>query len=274
MTTGQAQPISCIPLWVLEDIKNYLKKSTHRQRSQSISCQYRQSAGSPLQQRRRLRSEERWCGRPLRVALVGGHSVGKSALTVRFLTKRFIGEYRSDSDMLYRSVLSVSSTPQNVELLDCSGKELKEEVIQWAEAFIIVYSTTDKDSLDEAKATLQKIASRRPEAPVMLSGNKSDLGHQRQVTESEGKCLALNHDAKFSEVSAAEDFDSVSVAFNSFLKDIKVHRSKSSPRYRKLSPTKLLSSFMCRYNYTQPSSELIILNKCEQSKLSAKPSPL
>ncbi|KAA0193873.1 hypothetical protein HAZT_HAZT003113 [Hyalella azteca] len=273
MTTGQGQQISCIPLWVLEDIKNYLKKSTNRQRSQSISCQCRQTSSSPLQQRRRLRSEERWCGRPLRVALVGGNNVGKSALTVRFLTKRFIGEYRSDSDMLYRSVLSLSGSPQNVELLDCSGKDLKDEVLQWAEAFIVVYSITDKSSLDEGKSTLQKISSSRLEVPVMLAGNKSDLGHQRQVSEAEGKSAAQIHEAKFSEVSAADDCDSVSVSFNSFLKEVKIHRSKFSPRYRKLSPTKLLNSLMCRYN-THHSTELIILNKCEQSKLSAKPSQL
>ena len=91
----QQQPVSCIPLWVLEDLKNYLKKSTHRRRSHSIACQNNNL--SPLQQRRRLRSEERWCGRPLKVALLGADKVGKSALTVRYLTKRFIGEYRSDS---------------------------------------------------------------------------------------------------------------------------------------------------------------------------------
>ena len=32
----------------------------------------------------------------LRIAVLGDAQVGKSALAVRYLTKRFIGEYRSD----------------------------------------------------------------------------------------------------------------------------------------------------------------------------------
>lgn len=101
MTSGIGQnQLSCIPMWVLEDIKNCLKKSSHNHRSQSISGQSRSSIVSPLQQRRRLRSEERWCGRPLRVALVGAEQVGKSSLAVRYLTKRFIGEYPSESGEL------------------------------------------------------------------------------------------------------------------------------------------------------------------------------
>lgn len=40
---------------------------------------------------------------PLRVAVVGASEVGKSALTVRYLTKRFIGEYRSDTGEPNRS---------------------------------------------------------------------------------------------------------------------------------------------------------------------------
>lgn len=44
-----------------------------------------------------MRAEDRMnCG-PLRVAVLGGSQVGKSALTVRYLTKRYIGEYRSDT---------------------------------------------------------------------------------------------------------------------------------------------------------------------------------
>ena len=32
---------------------------------------------------------------PVRLIIIGGKQVGKSALTVRYLTKRFIGEYQS-----------------------------------------------------------------------------------------------------------------------------------------------------------------------------------
>lgn len=176
--------------------------------------------------------------------------------------------------MLYRSVLTVSGSPQNVDLLDCSGQDLKDEAVQWAEAFVVVYSITDKSSLLLATAALQTLACKRPNAPAMMCGNKSDLGHQRQVTESEGKLVSQSHEAKFMEVSAAEDSDSVNNALSSFLTDVKVHRCKASPRYRKLSPTKLISSLVCRYSVTQHSTQLIVLGKSEQSKLTAEPSHL
>lgn len=44
-----------------------------------------------------MRAEDRMNFGPLRVAVLGGSQVGKSALTVRYLTKRYIGEYRSDT---------------------------------------------------------------------------------------------------------------------------------------------------------------------------------
>lgn len=49
--------------------------------------------------RKSMRTEERnMC--PIRIAVLGTSQVGKSALTVRYLTKRFIGEYRSDTGRL------------------------------------------------------------------------------------------------------------------------------------------------------------------------------
>lgn len=44
-----------------------------------------------------MKTEEKAGNAPLRVAMLGSSQVGKSALTVRYLTKRFIGEYRSDT---------------------------------------------------------------------------------------------------------------------------------------------------------------------------------
>ena len=41
----------------------------------------------------------------VRVVVVGGKGVGKSALTVRFLTKRYIGEYQSTTGNSVVSIL-------------------------------------------------------------------------------------------------------------------------------------------------------------------------
>lgn len=92
------QTFSCVPLWILEDLKTYIKRSANRKAATN---------------RRKVVLGDQCChvimkddrtskvqSGPLRVAVVGASEVGKSALTVRYLTKRFIGEYRSDSGEL------------------------------------------------------------------------------------------------------------------------------------------------------------------------------
>lgn len=44
-----------------------------------------------------MRTDEKPHAATLHITVMGGSQVGKSALAVRYLTKRFIGEYRSDS---------------------------------------------------------------------------------------------------------------------------------------------------------------------------------
>lgn len=44
-----------------------------------------------------MRADEKPSAATLHITVMGSSQVGKSALAVRYLTKRFIGEYRSDS---------------------------------------------------------------------------------------------------------------------------------------------------------------------------------
>ena len=88
------QTFSCLPLWILEDLKTYLKKSANRKASAN-----RKKVVLGDQCCHVIMKDDRTNvhSGPLRVAVVGASEVGKSALTVRYLTKRFIGEYRSDT---------------------------------------------------------------------------------------------------------------------------------------------------------------------------------
>ncbi|MPC62047.1 ras-related and estrogen-regulated growth inhibitor-like protein [Portunus trituberculatus] len=211
---------------------------------------------------------------PLRVAVVGTSAVGKSALTVRYLTKRFIGEYRSDTDMLYKCVLQVDGAPQSVEIMDTSAtcEKTSDPYLQWAEAFVVVYSITDKDSYKQAVSTVQELSERRASASVLIIGNKSDLGHLREVEEVEARTLALTHSARFSELSTAESCASVSEVIDNFLKEVKAQRNGNqnggSPKLRKISVTRMLGSLIGRSSPPPtPMTHLIILDKEERNKL-------
>lgn len=120
----------------------------------------------------------------VRIAVLGINNVGKSALTVRYLTRRFIGEYRSNTDLLYRQTVALDSGPLDVEIVDISAEKenyFPTEQIQWADACLIVYSITDSKSFKYASSALANIKSLQSTNSAYLIANKADLDHLRVV---------------------------------------------------------------------------------------------
>ncbi|XP_007434646.1 ras-related and estrogen-regulated growth inhibitor-like protein [Python bivittatus] len=179
----------------------------------------------------------------VRVAMLGSEGTGKSALTVRFLTKRFIGEYASDSECIYTKHLCLDGKQINLEIYDpCSqprqGKLLLPDELQWADGFVVVYDISDRTSFAFAKALLYRIrechtgaCKRAPECTVVLVGNKQDLCHIREVGWDEGQKLALDNRCQFCELSAAEQCQEVGAMFTKALKSLTAHsRGKEKRR--------------------------------------------
>lgn len=108
------------------------------------------------------------------------------ALTVRYLTRRFIGEYRSKTDLLYRQTISLDSSLLDVEIVDVSAEtdnEFPIEQIQWADSCLIVYSITDRDSFKYATRALANMKSLQNGPSAYLIANKADLDHLREVSD-------------------------------------------------------------------------------------------
>lgn len=59
----------------------------------------------------------------VRIVVLGNVNVGKSALTVRYLTKRFIGEYRSNTNLLYSQTITHENRLLDVEIIDISTEQ-------------------------------------------------------------------------------------------------------------------------------------------------------
>uniref|UniRef100_G3MMK8 small monomeric GTPase n=1 Tax=Amblyomma maculatum TaxID=34609 RepID=G3MMK8_AMBMU len=175
---------------------------------------------------------------PIRVVVVGKRSVGKSAITVRFLTRRFISEYSSMKDLLYRHTVLVDNRKCELEILDTSRYEennFPEDKMGWADAVVVVYSIEDRWSFDEASSFLEKVQQLFPCLPTILVANKRDLSHIRQVQVDDGRQLSLRVQCKFFEVSAADSYTGVSMAFQSILRqvlDTKILRSLTPVRRR------------------------------------------
>ncbi|KAL1007386.1 hypothetical protein UPYG_G00086080 [Umbra pygmaea] len=183
----------------------------------------------------------------IKLALLGSEGAGKSAVLVRFLTKRFIGEYASNANSLYRKRLSIEGRLLNLEVFDpCSqsGKSrcILEEPMEWADGFIVVYNIIDRMSFLNAQNILCQIKEARSEGckgeidkmdtPVCLVGNKQDLSHARHVCEEEGRVLALEHRCHFQEVSAAEDYLEIFNLFTKLIRHVMEHLKYRAERRR------------------------------------------
>ncbi|KAH6924425.1 hypothetical protein HPB50_017343 [Hyalomma asiaticum] len=160
------------------------------------------------------------------------------AVTVRFLTRRFISEYSSMKDLLYRHTVLVDNRVLELEILDTSRyqeNKFPEDKMGWADALVVVYSIEDRWSFEEASLCLQKIQQLCPCLPTILVANKRDLSHVRQVDVDDGRQLSLQIHCQFFEVSAADSYAGVSVAFQSILREVlatKILRSLTPVRRR------------------------------------------
>nr|DBA13918.1 TPA: hypothetical protein GDO54_004942 [Pyxicephalus adspersus] len=170
------------------------------------------------------------------ILVLGAENVGKSALTVRFLTRRFIGEYVGTESIYTHNIMvdgretffSIwdSVCPQNPNLQTC----VTDEQLRWGDGFILVYSICDRESFNVVRQQLQRIRQlkkRQGSAPVIIVGNKRDLQHRREISSEEGRLLAIGSDCDFFEISAAETYHGSLVVFHQLLESVRENRSAS-----------------------------------------------
>ncbi|XP_064594313.1 ras-related and estrogen-regulated growth inhibitor-like protein [Liolophura sinensis] len=174
----------------------------------------------------------------LRVLVLGGQAVGKSAVTVRFLTRRFIGEYNSTIDLVYRSAIRHDDIETDVEILDWSSHKGDNYIpadrqMNWADAFVIVYSICDRSSFYWAKMLIDLIRRMPSYLPVLVIANKRDLECHRTVDIAEGHHLALQHGCQYYEVSAADSHVSINIAFHSLLREAKLVQQHRTPSLKR-----------------------------------------
>ncbi|XP_052738294.1 ras-related and estrogen-regulated growth inhibitor isoform X2 [Bicyclus anynana] len=166
--------------------------------------------------------------KPFKIMVLGQSGVGKSALVVRFITRRFIGEYDPSLEKIYAYQTIIDNETVYFEILDSAGDPNESEYanlesnIKWAEAFILMYSVTDKCSFDEChrlkflinyNKRRRRLASSTKdcmETPVVLVGNKVDQVGDRMVSTDEGQRRSKEIGCVcFHEISVRESIDQV-----------------------------------------------------------------
>ncbi|XP_064090188.1 uncharacterized protein LOC135204114 [Macrobrachium nipponense] len=188
------------------------------------------AAAKPSKTGRTLESGTHGSPPVIRLLVLGGHGVGKSAITVRYLTRRFIGEYKSQVDIIYRQTIQIDGFKVDLEIIDISSRPGDDtlptlEICQ-CDCYLVVYSVAERHTFLTANHLLRAIFKLRPHVPtppITLLGNKQDLEHSRQVSREEGESTSKAFGCDFAEVSVAETSEDIVPIFMSLLRRAKTY---------------------------------------------------
>ncbi|KAM4639593.1 DIRA2 protein, partial [Probosciger aterrimus] len=144
-----------------------------------------------------------------RVVVFGAGGVGKSSLVLRFVKGTFRESYIPTIEDTYRQVISCDKSICTLQITDTTGSHqfpaMQRLSISKGHAFILVYSITSRQSLEELKPIYEQICQIKGDIeniPIMLVGNKNDESQNREVDSSEGEAMAKKWKCAFMETSA------------------------------------------------------------------------
>ncbi|CAD7673071.1 unnamed protein product [Nyctereutes procyonoides] len=141
----------------------------------------------------------------------GGCGAGKSSLTMKLLTRRFISEYDPNLEDTYSSEETVDHQPVHPrELCGCLNR---------AQAFQVVYSMDSRQRFEDSSNYLH-----------LLALHAKETQRSSPVTKAEGTALAGKFGGLFFEVSACLDFEHVQHVFHKVVREAWQELENSLPR--------------------------------------------
>lgn len=149
-----------------------------------------------------------------RVVVVGSAGVGKSTLVQRWVRGSFRDSYLPTIEDTYRQLVGGQRRMGVLQITDATGGQrypgLKRMAIARGHAFILVYSVTRKETLEELKPFYELIreikGSNLHKFPIVLVGNRNDEG-PRELALADGAACAQEWNCAFMETSAKEDIN-------------------------------------------------------------------
>lgn len=136
-----------------------------------------------------------------KVVVLGSGGVGKSALTVQFVTGTFIEKYDPTIEDFYRKEIEVDSSPSVLEILDTAGTEqfasMRDLYIKNGQGFILVYSLVNQQSFQvpDIQDTVNHIQVETVHSLAANRGIKAlswGVIHTTYVV-SAANCIAVHH---------------------------------------------------------------------------------
>jgi DIRAS family GTP-binding Ras-like protein 2 len=144
-----------------------------------------------------------------RVVVFGSAGVGKSSLVLRFVRGTFKDAYVPTVEDTYRQVMPINKLVCTLQITDTTGSHqfpaMQRLNIQKAHAFILVYSITSRQSLEELRLIYRNICQTKSadeiqDVPMMLVGTKCDEEGAREVATATAEKMASEWMCAFMEV--------------------------------------------------------------------------
>lgn len=165
-----------------------------------------------------------------RVVLVGVGGVGKSCLTIQFISDKFVEDYDPTLEDSYRKQLTVDDEEVLLDIFDTAGQEdfsaVRDQYMRTGDGFLCVYSITLTSSFTEVKTFYEHILRVKDvdKIPFVCVGNKCDLENERKVTKEEGEKLARDLQCHWMETSAKTKVN-VRECFIQLVQDIRSYQA-------------------------------------------------
>ena len=148
-------------------------------------------------------------GDVIRLVVLGGAGVGKSAISIQYVNGMFVDKYDPTIEESYRKTIDIGSGTYQLEILDTAGTDqfsaMRDMYIQKGDGFIMVYSVSSAQSIDRVDELYKQISRLNEDKNyyVVLAGNKCDLPKDSHVIPvSKGKELAAKLNCHFYSTSA------------------------------------------------------------------------
>jgi len=155
---------------------------------------------------------------------IGSGGVGKSALTVQFVQGIFVEKYDPTIEDSYRKHVDVDGGNYMLEILDTAGTEqftaMRDLYMKNGQGFVLAYSIIAQSTFNDIPELREQILrvkdaeTQAGKVPMVLVGNKCDLGDQRVITNEQGEALANKFKCKFLEASAKTKINVEQVFFD------------------------------------------------------------
>lgn len=130
--------------------------------------------------------------RDYKIVVLGAGGVGKSSITVQFVQGVYVESYDPTIEDSYRKQIEVDGRACDLEILDTAGvaqfTAMRELYIKSGKGFLLVYSVTDENSLQELLALREQVLRIKDSenVPMVLIGNKCDLEEDRVISIDDG----------------------------------------------------------------------------------------